>query len=101
MRGSVTVTGPPAAIWRRKIGTTDPEEPSTLPNRTVANAVPGLRRCRPSTAHSAIAFDAPITVAGRPALAVETNTTRLAPPPGAAAATIRVATALFCTAATG
>jgi hypothetical protein len=32
----VTVTGPPAAIWRRKIGTTLPEEPSTLPNRTVA-----------------------------------------------------------------
>ena len=35
---SVTVTGPPAAIWRRKIGTTEPEEPSTLPKRTVANA---------------------------------------------------------------
>jgi hypothetical protein len=37
--GSVTVTGPPAAIWRRKIGTTEPEEPSTLPNRTAQNAV--------------------------------------------------------------
>ena len=36
IRGSVTVTGPPAAIWRRKIGTTEPDEPSTLPNRTVA-----------------------------------------------------------------
>ena len=36
MRSSVTVTGPPAAIWRRKIGTTEPEEPSTLPKRTVA-----------------------------------------------------------------
>jgi len=41
MSGSVTVTGPPAAIWRRKIGTTDPEEPSTLPKRTAANAVSG------------------------------------------------------------
>ena len=39
--GSVTVTGPPAAIWRRKIGTTEPEEPSTLPNRTAVNAVSG------------------------------------------------------------
>ena len=37
--GSVTVTGPPAAIWRRKIGTTEPEEPSTLPKRTAQNAV--------------------------------------------------------------
>ncbi len=36
MRLSVTVTGPPASIWRRKIGTTEPDEPSTLPNRTVA-----------------------------------------------------------------
>ena len=36
IRGSVTVTGPPAAIWRRKIGTTEPDDPSTLPNRTVA-----------------------------------------------------------------
>ena len=39
--GSVTVTGPPAAIWRRKIGTTEPDEPSTLPNRTAVNAVSG------------------------------------------------------------
>ena len=36
MRLSVTVTGPPASIWRRKIGTTDPDDPSTLPKRTVA-----------------------------------------------------------------
>src|SRR5438046_1400448 len=100
MRGSVTVTGPPAAIWRRKIGTTDPDEPSTLPKRTVVNTVFGKRRCRPSTAHSAIAFDAPITVAGRTALSVDTSTKRLEPASAAAAATIRVATALFCTAAT-
>ena len=41
MAGSVTVTGPPAAIWRRKIGTTEPDEPSTLPNRTVTKRVSG------------------------------------------------------------
>ena len=47
MRSSVTVTGPPSAIWRRKIGTTEPDEPSTLPKRTVAKRVVGpalLRR---------------------------------------------------------
>ena len=31
----VSVIGPPAAIWRRNRGTTDPEEPSTLPKRTI------------------------------------------------------------------
>ena len=34
IRGSVTVTGPPAAIWRWKVGITLPRLPSTLPNRT-------------------------------------------------------------------
>ena len=32
--GWVTVTGPPRSIWRRKIGITEPDEPSTLPKRT-------------------------------------------------------------------
>ena len=32
---SVTVTGPPVAIWRAKVGITLPRLPSTLPNRTV------------------------------------------------------------------
>ena len=39
MSGSVTVTGPPASIWRRKIGTTEPEELRTLPKRTDVYAV--------------------------------------------------------------
>ena len=39
--GSVTVTGPPDSIWRRKIGITEPEEPSTLPKRTAQYAVSG------------------------------------------------------------
>ena len=39
MSGCVTVTGPPLAIWRRKIGITLPEEPSTLPNRTATKRV--------------------------------------------------------------
>ena len=73
----VTVTGPPAAIWRRKIGTTEPDEPSTLPKRTAQNAVPGKRWSAASTAHSASALDAPITVAGSTALSVETSTKAL------------------------
>ena len=39
MSGSVTVTGPPASIWRRKIGTTEPDELRTLPKRTDVYAV--------------------------------------------------------------
>src|SRR3954468_5937790 len=87
MRSSVTVTGPPSAIWRRKIGTTEPEEPRTLPKRTVANFVSGQRCWAASTANSASALEAPITVAGCTALSVETSTKRLAPaspPPGGA-----------------
>jgi hypothetical protein len=42
-----------------------------------------------------------MTVAGRTALSVETSTKRLQPASVDAAATMRVATALFCTAATG
>ena len=34
IRVSVTVTGPPASIWRWKVGITLPRLPSTLPKRT-------------------------------------------------------------------
>src|SRR6185295_4510159 len=39
MSGWVTRTGPPRSIWRRKIGITEPDEPSTLPNRTATKRV--------------------------------------------------------------
>ena len=39
MRASVTVTGPPAAIWRLKSGMTEPFEPRTFPKRTAAKVV--------------------------------------------------------------
>ena len=42
--GWVTVSGPPAASWRVNSGTTEPVEPSTLPNRTVTNRVPASPR---------------------------------------------------------
>ena len=101
MRGSVTVTGPPAAIWRRKIGTTEPEEPSTLPNRTVAYRVAGCLAAAASTAHSASALEAPITVAGLTALSVETSTNVPTPVSPAIRATSRVASALLRIASTG
>src|SRR5437764_10564079 len=101
MRGSVTVTGPPAATWRRKIGTTDPDEPNTLPNRTVAYRVSGYRSAAASTAHSASALEAPITVAGLTALSVETSTNVPTWVSAAILAITRVASALLRIASTG
>ena len=70
------MTGPPRSIWLRKIGTTLPEEASTLPKRTLAKRVPGCLWPAASTIHSAIAFEAPITVFGLTALSVEIRTKR-------------------------
>jgi hypothetical protein len=101
IRRSVIVTGPPLAIWRRKIGTTEPEEPRTLPKRTVAKRVSGKRCDSPSTANSDSAFDAPITVAGATALSVETRTKARTPTWPEMRAISRVACALLRTASTG
>src|SRR5919199_5232169 len=101
MLSSVTVTGPPLAIWRAKIGTTEPDEPSTLPKRTAAYAVSGQRAPAASIAHSASAFDAPMTVAGTTALSVETSTNVAVALSPATRAMIRVASALLRTASTG
>src|SRR5919198_3596610 len=98
---SVTVTGPPAAIWRRKMGTTDPDDPRTLPKRTLAYCVWGNWLLAASTPHSASALDAPMTVFGVTALSVETRTNRLTPGGPATWATTRVASALLRTASTG
>ena len=70
--GSVTVTGPPRAICSRNSGTTLPLEPSTFPKRTTTNRHgPGARL--PMTS-SAARLVAPITLAGRTALSVDTRT---------------------------
>ena len=70
--GCVTVSGPPFAIWRRKIGITEPDEPSTLPKRTATNRVATSVRCpNASTISSQTAFDWPITVFAFTALSVE------------------------------
>ena len=97
----MTVTGPPAAIWRRKIGTTEPDEPSTLPKRTLAKRVSGYRESAASTAHSASAFEAPMTVAGATALSVETSTNVRTPASPATRHITRVASALLRTASIG
>ena len=39
--GWVRVIGPPLAICSRNSGTTEPDEPSTLPKRTMARRVAG------------------------------------------------------------
>ncbi len=99
--GSVTVTGPPRSIWLRKIGTTLPDEPSTLPKRTETNRVSGWRPAALRTIDSAIDFEAPITVRGLTALSVEISTNRSAPATAAVSATTRVATALLRIASSG
>ena len=98
----MTPTGPPSAIWRRKIGITLPEEPSTLPKRTATKRVATSARWpKLSTIHSQTAFDWPITVFGFTALSVETSTNRSAPNSTATSATVRVASVLLRTASSG
>jgi hypothetical protein len=100
--GWVTVTGPPRSIWRRKIGITLPDEPSTLPNRTATNRVAmSLRAPYASTIHSQRAFDCPITVFGLTALSVETSTKRSARNSIATSAITRVASVLLRTDSSG
>ena len=65
------------------------------------NRVPGWRRPAASTTHSAIAFEAPITVRGLTALSVDTSTNRSAPATAAVSAVTRVAMALLRTASSG
>ena len=72
-----------------------------MPKRTVAKRVCGKRTLIASTAYSASAFDAPITVAGDTALSVETRTNAFTPVSPAIRATSRVASALLRTASTG
>src|SRR6476659_6545784 len=73
----VTVTGPPRSIWRRKIGITLPDEPSTLPNRTATKRVEtSSREPYACTIHSPTAFDCPSRFFGCAALSVDTSTNR-------------------------
>ena len=63
--------------------------------------MPAKRAVAASSANSASAFDAPMTVAGATALSVDTSTKRPTPSSPATCATTRVAIALLRTASTG
>ena len=74
MSGSVSVIGPPSSICFLNLGTTDPEDPSTLPKRTIEILVVFWSRdfaCRTS---SAVRLVAPIALVGLTALSVEIST---------------------------
>ena len=77
MRLSVMVTGPPSWICFLKRGTTEPLEPSTLPNRTAQNSV-GLSvlLCRIISQKRLVA---PMKLVGFTALSVEIMTNFLTP----------------------
>jgi hypothetical protein len=102
MSGWVTVTGPPFAICRRKVGTTEPAEFKTLPKRTATKrVVTSGRRPNVSTTHSHRSLHWPMTVCRLTALSVEICTKRSTPNSTATSATMRVVSALFTTAAIG
>ena len=72
------VFGLPASAMARKIGTTLPALPSTLPKRTATNFV--LQEpFMPATMRSPMAFVAPMTLVGSVALSVEISTKRSTP----------------------
>ena len=86
----VTVTGPPRRICSSKSGTTDPEEPSTLPNRTMQKRVRVVCVCSDCSTTSARRLVAPITFVGLTALSVEIRTKVSTPTSSAASAAYQV-----------
>ena len=73
------MTGSRLAICSRKSGTTEPDDPSTLPKRTAQNEVPALSALSAMIACSAARFVLPITEIGFTALSVEISTNRATP----------------------
>ena len=91
------MTGPPCWICRRKMLTTLPRLPRTLPKRTHENLV-SLREAMDCTTISASRLVAPITLDGRTALSVEIMTKDSTPCCAAISASCRVPNTLLCTA---
>ena len=99
--GWVKVMGPPFLICWRNLGTTEPDEPNTLPKRTMEKVVlPGsaARACKTSSAKRLLA---PMMLVGRTALSVLTSTTSDTPCSAANCATVRVPKTLFFSASAG
>src|SRR5258706_14838673 len=101
MSGSVTVTGPPRSIWDEKIGTTEPAEPRTLPNRTTEKRGPSPVVCSDWISDSASRLVAPITLVGSTALSVEISTIWAARQAFEASATFQVPIRLVSTPSQG
>ncbi len=74
MSGWVTSTGPPRRIWSRKVGITEPLEPSTLPKRVVMNWVAVCASDRLWQYISQMRLEHPMTLVGLTALSVEIMT---------------------------
>ena len=71
--------GPPSRICRRNNGTTDPDEPNTLPKRTIQKVVLLEIWLKPCNTSSHKRLLAPITLGGLTALSVEISTNRSTP----------------------
>ena len=101
--GWVRVIGPPLAICSRNRGTTEPEEPSTLPKRTIARRGPaaGSSWARAWITSSAARLLAPITLVGRTALSVEISVKLATPASTEAVARTWVASTLLARPARG
>ena len=95
--GWVTVTGPPLAICSLNNGITEPDEPSTLPNRTLEKIVPLFRECKSCNTSSARRLVAPMIFVGLTALSVETRMKRFTFASIAASASTLVPKTLFST----
>ena len=95
MLGSVTVTGPPAAICLRNKGMTEPLLPSTLPNLTATNLVFLYSLSQVCIIISQMRLLAPIIFVGFTALSVDIITKMLVPFSAAALAVLSVPKTLF------
>ena len=85
---SVTVTGPPEAIWRLNRGITLPLLPSTLPKRTATKSVSVDFRFIICTTISQSRLLAPMMLVGLTALSVEISTNFFTPYLAAATAVL-------------
>ena len=98
IRSSVTVIGPPCSICFLNNGITEPEEPNTLPKRTIENNVLCVMPCSCANAckqSSEIRLVEPIILVGLTALSVEIKTNDLTLALMAALAVLYVPKILF------
>ena len=93
--GCVTVTGPPRSICSRNSGTTEPDDPSTLPKRTIEKRVPSDSPAVPAVSVGEAFAGAPSRWSVRTALSVEIRMKFDTPASSAASAAYNVPNVLF------